>query len=47
MDETFEKFVTKTSLIVVYALPDKENLTVVRVIHAARDFKKGQWPEDG
>ncbi len=45
MDETFEKFVPKTSLIIVYALPDKEKLTVVRVIHAAGDFKKDRWPE--
>jgi toxin ParE1/3/4 len=46
MDGTFEKFVSKTSLIIVYAFPDRERLTIVRVIHAARNFRRNSWPED-
>lgn len=46
MDGTFEKYVPKTSLIIVYAFPDKERLIVVRVIHAARNFRRNRWPED-
>lgn len=44
MDGTFEKYVSKTSLIVVYAFPDAKRLTIVRVIHAACDFRRNQWP---
>jgi plasmid stabilization system protein ParE len=41
---TFEKFVSKTSLIIVYSLPDKATLTVVRIIHTSRDFSERNWP---
>ena len=43
---TFEHFVSKTSLIVVYALPDVSRLVVIRVIHTSRDFKPGEYPPD-
>ena len=42
---TYEKLVTKTSLIIAYSLDAKGNLTIVRIIHAARDWKAGMWPK--
>ena len=45
MDGTFEKYVSKTSLIVVYAFPDAKRLTIIRVIHAARNFRRNRWPD--
>ena len=47
MDGTFEKYVSKTSLFIIYALPDRKRLTIVRVIHAARDFRRNRWPDEG
>jgi toxin ParE1/3/4 len=41
---TFEKYVSKTSLILVYTLTDETSLTIVRVIHTSRDFTKNRWP---
>ena len=43
---TFETVVHRTSLILVYNLPDAASLQILRVIHAARDWKEGGWPQD-
>ncbi len=42
---TYEKLVTKTSLIIAYGIDAKGDLTIVRIIHAARDWQAGTWPE--
>jgi plasmid stabilization system protein ParE len=41
---TYEKFVSKTPLIIAYIIDDQGNLGIVRVIHAARDWPEGEWP---
>lgn len=43
---TFEKYVSKTSLIIVYALTDKSTVTIIRIIHTSRDFRHNHWPSD-
>jgi plasmid stabilization system protein ParE len=43
---TYEKTVIKTSYIVAYELPNERRLHVLRVIHSARDWRPGTWPED-
>ena len=43
---TYEKFVPKTSLIIAYIIDDRGNLGIVRVIHGARDWPEGEWPDD-
>ena len=43
---TYEFYVSKTSLVIVYVLPDDERLTIVRVIHTSRDFKPGAFPPE-
>jgi len=40
---TYEKLVLKTPFIVVYALSDPA-ITIVRVIHARRDWRADTWP---
>jgi plasmid stabilization system protein ParE len=42
---TYEKRVQKTSLIIVYTLQNKADLTIVRVIHTAQNWKDESWPE--
>ena len=42
---TCEKPVTRTSLIVAYRVTD-ENLHIVRIIHAKRDWPQGEWPKE-
>ena len=44
---TYEIHVPKTSMIISYELPDAKTLHVLRLIHAARDWPGGGWPEDG
>jgi toxin ParE1/3/4 len=43
---TYEIHVPKTSLIISYELPDTKTLHVLRLIHGARDWPYGEWPED-
>lgn len=46
---TYEKVVTRTPYIVAYALDDSivgaERVVVLRVIHGARDWQEGRWPQ--
>ena len=43
---TYEKFVSKTSLIIAYLIDDQGSLGIVRVIHSARDWPEGDWPDE-
>ena len=43
---TYEKSVLKTSLIIAYELPDERTLTILRVIHMARDWQAGVGGRD-
>jgi toxin ParE1/3/4 len=45
MAKTYEAIVPKTPFIVVYSLGGEGALDIVRVIHGARDWKGGEWPE--
>ncbi len=42
---TYEKSVQKTPYIVAYAVSDQV-ITVLRVIHAKRDSRAGEWPAE-
>lgn len=42
---TYEKPVTKTSLIIAYQVTD-ETLYIVRIIHAKRNWPERGWPQD-
>lgn len=46
VEDTFELHVPKTSLIVFYAFEGDGTLRIVRIVHAARDFRMGQWPDE-
>ena len=41
---TYEKSVQKTSFIIAFELTETE-IRILRVIHSARDWKQGQWPD--
>lgn len=42
---TYEKSVARLPYIIAYALSEDERiLTILRVIHAARDWQTGEWP---
>ncbi len=41
---TYEKTVTGLPWIIAYAL-DEQRLVVLRVIHSARNWPRGAWPE--
>ena len=47
---TYEKLVSGLPYIIAYALgdepPQSETLTVLRIIHGARDWPEGSWPGD-
>ena len=43
---TYERFVLKTSLIIAYRIEANGDITILRVIHGARDWRDGEWPED-
>ncbi|MBS3649892.1 type II toxin-antitoxin system RelE/ParE family toxin [Pseudaminobacter sp. 19-2017] len=43
---TYEKIVQRTPYIVCYALSERR-LTVLRIIHGARDWPDDSWPEEG
>jgi plasmid stabilization system protein ParE len=46
VNKTYEKPVLRTSYIIAYELPDDRRLHILRVIHSARDWPEGEWPED-
>ena len=46
VDGTYETVVQLTSLILVFRLLGNDRLQIVRIIHGARDWKSGEWPED-
>jgi plasmid stabilization system protein ParE len=41
----YEKSVSRTPYIIAYALSDR-TVTVLRVIHGARDWPEGEWPAE-
>ena len=41
---TYEKPVAHTPYIIAYAL-NSTSITIVRLIHGARDWREGEWPE--
>lgn len=41
---SYEKSVTGLPYVIAYAVPDGSRIVVLRVIHTARDWPKGQWP---
>jgi toxin ParE1/3/4 len=43
---TFEIYVPKTSLVLVYAFEADGSVRILRVIHTSRDFRPGVWPKD-
>lgn len=43
---TYEKFVSKTSLIIAYQISPDGNISIARIIHAARDWPEGRWPDE-
>jgi toxin ParE1/3/4 len=45
MKNTFEAVVPNSPFIVAYQLTGETSLSIVRVIHGARDWKEGEWPE--
>jgi toxin ParE1/3/4 len=45
MKNTFEAVVPKSPFIVAYQLTDETGLSILRVIHGARDWKEGEWPK--
>ncbi|RAH95683.1 type II toxin-antitoxin system RelE/ParE family toxin [Acuticoccus sediminis] len=42
---TYEKPVRRTRYIIAYA-PEAEMLTILRIIHAARDWTEELWPDE-
>jgi toxin ParE1/3/4 len=46
IEGTYEKFVSKTSLIIAYQLNTRGNISIARIIHAARDWPEGRWPDE-
>ncbi len=49
MSSTYEKVVRGMPYIIAYALGDEpkghETITILRVIHGARDWREESWPE--
>ena len=43
--KTFEKYVPKTAHVLVYS-KSETTVEILRVIHASRDSKPGEWPQD-
>jgi plasmid stabilization system protein ParE len=42
---TFEKLVKGTPYVIAYELSNKATLRILRIIHGARDWQAGQWPD--
>jgi toxin ParE1/3/4 len=45
MQGTYEAVVPKTPFIIAYQLGKDNSLGILRVIHGARNWKEGEWPE--
>jgi addiction module RelE/StbE family toxin len=47
MPGTYEKSLPRLRYIIAYRVdrPEHDVLTILHVIHAARDWRKGEWPE--
>jgi toxin ParE1/3/4 len=45
IQNTYETIAPKTSFIIVYQLGQDNTLNIARLIHGARDWKEGEWPE--
>ena len=44
---TYEFFVPRTSHFIAYAfVPNSDALSILRIVHSARDWQEGQWPKD-
>ena len=43
---TYEKPVRGLPYIIAFALPDKQTLRVLRIIHTSRDWPADGWPEE-
>ena len=43
---TYEKLVSRTSLIIAYSLGADGAKNIVRIIHAARDWRNDEWPPE-
>lgn len=46
IDSTYELYVSKTSLILVYSIHENQAVNLLRVIHTSRDFKPGEYPPE-
>lgn len=42
---SYEKVVSRTDYILVYALSDSQ-VTILRIIHGSRDWPEGEWPAE-
>ena len=43
---TYEKSIPRLPYIIAYALTDEDQaVSILRVIHTARDWQSGEWPE--
>lgn len=45
MQNTYEAIVPKTPFIIAYHLGKDNSLNIIRVLHGARDWQEGEWPE--
>jgi plasmid stabilization system protein ParE len=46
VDGTFEKVVTGLPYIIAFELVGDDELRILRIIHGARDWPRGGWPEE-
>jgi toxin ParE1/3/4 len=46
IEGTYEKPVSKTSHIIAYHVTTNGSIAIARIIHAARDWPPGNWPEE-
>ena len=42
---TYEKYLHKTAYIVAYVMSER-SISVVRLFHAKRDWRPGEWPKE-
>ena len=45
VEATYELLVPRTPYIIAYAKTD-EIIVILRIIHGARDWRRGEWPAD-
>ena len=46
MINTYEAIVPKTPFIIAYQLAKDNSLNIARVIHGARNWQEGEWPNE-